>query len=162
MNGSEMKTALADIALTKAKEFEGKFHELDERAVNERRALLIAKTIAENCAGIVNIEFMGQYYEVRERRVFGQEFHDFDEYKPVYETLSKDDKESFLVFSFCMGMVKRDLVNIGAEEPAGSSSNREVQRAFAEKIKRGVKREILLLWQKFWNENGCVKCEVFQ
>lgn len=164
MNGEEMKKALSDIALSKAREFEDKLKVLDKSAVNERKALMIGKQMAKNCANMVTIDFKERFYGVRQMRVYGEDFHDFDEYKPLYETLSGSDKESFLIFSFCMVMVKHDFKkpSVENEQFAADYSERDVQRAFAEKIKAGVKREILLAWQKFWNENGCIKCEVYK
>ena len=164
MNGREMRTALSDIALCKAKEYKEKLEEIDKNAAHERRALLIAAKIAENCAGFVNIDFMGRFYEVRERRVFGQGYHDFDAFKQVFETLSGDDKESFLVYAFSMVMVIHNFStgSVEVEQNANSASKRDIEKAFDDRIKSGVTREILLLWQAFWNENGCVKCEVYE
>ena len=164
MNGAEMRKALSGIALGKAKEYKEKLEEIDPNAAHERRALLIASKIAENCAGFVNIEFRGHFYEVRERRIFGQGYYDFDACKQVFETLSGDDKESFLVFAFSMVMAIHNFlagsVEVGQTEE--NASKRDIEKAFADRIKSGVTREILLLWQAFWNENGCVKCEVYE
>ena len=162
MTGNQTKEAMAAIALEKAAIYAEKLKTLDKTAKTERKALAISKQIAENCAGFVNIEFMDRFYEVREMRVYGERFHDFDEYKPLYDSLTGDDKESFLVFSFGVVMVRHSLLEKrNAFRSNGEGSNvGNAQDLFEAQIITGVIEEILRDWQKFWNENGCIACEV--
>lgn len=162
MNGKETKEALSEIALKKADMYNEKIALLEKDKKIERKALTISRQIAQNCAGFVNIEFENRFYEVREMRVYGQAFHDFDEWKPVYESLSGDDRESFLVFSFAIIMVRHCLLDKRTDETDRLDGKADVQKVFEAKIIISVIDEILREWQSFWNKNGCVPCEVIK
>lgn len=162
MNGEETKVALYDIAIEKSKEYAKKLAELNSTSKNERKALFISKQVAENCASFTKIEYMNRFYEVREMRVYGQEFHDFDEWKPVYNTLSGDDKESFLVFSYAIIMVRHCLLNKRKDQLKEYEQHMDIHDQFEAKIIIGVIENILCEWQKFWNKYGCIPCEVIK
>lgn len=158
MTGKATKKAMYNIAMKKSNDYAKKLSQLDSTQRIEKKALSILKQVSANCASFVTIDFEEHCYEAREFRVFGQKYHDFDQWKPIYNTLNGDNRDSFLIFSFSVVMAKHCLLEPSLQKIDGGSADEK----FVHSIKSGIIKEILLEWQEFWNENGCIPCEVIK
>ena len=159
MTGTETKEAMLKIANALASEYGERMISLDRSAKYERKALSIAKQCVTNAGFDLDIE--NAPFLDRTTKVQGKEFRAIDEYKPTYNSLSGDDRASFAVFVFstvwereCMNGWKTDLLRAEQENDA--------ERAFVAKCHIGVYEDLLQKWQSFWDENGCVPCEVYR
>ncbi len=154
MNAQETKQAMIEIASTYRNDCVRQVQSLDKTAKNERRAWIMQKQLAENCIGFLNLTFPNDF-AVREKRVFGEALHYFDEYKTDYERLEQDEKECFLVYAFAVTMVRHALLDGRMREPKTDAAG-----AFENTIVIGVLRKIINDWTSYWNMQGCFCCEV--
>jgi len=158
MNGKDTALALKAIAQAKADEYAAKLGALDSTQKNEKKALAIAKQVAQNCMSFADTDFKDRVY-VKQVRTFGKDFHDFDAYKAVYEGLEGDDRESFVEFSYAVIMARHAYyTRLKATDPEALP----VEKRFERGIMISTIDDILREWQLWWNANGCVKCEVIE
>ena len=157
MTGKETTQALKAIAQAKYDSYTAQMGALDSTHRTERKALAISRQVASNCGSFADIEFKENVY-TKEVRVFGKSFRDFDEYKPIYETLTGDDRDSFIEFSFAVVMARHAYYHKHKTELENTQLSAE--KRFEHELIISVIDDILRDWQRWWNEHGCVKCEV--
>ena len=152
---------MAEIAKEKRDLYVQKMAELDKNAKTEKKALAISKNMAVHCASFVTLGLNACEKGFAENRVFRQSWHCFDDCKPDYDSLNSEDKEIFLVFAFAVSMIKccfyyRKKNLLAAKE------NHTAEEVFEARIIVGVIEEIFKEWQKFWDENGVIKCRIIK
>ena len=160
MNGAETRAALKQIAETKSMEFESQLLHLEKTSKTERKALSMSRQIALALANITNVDFKERGYEIKQQRVFGMDFHDFDPLRSVFEKLTGEQRESFLEFSFAVIMAKHAFYEKRKEELKKAEQSSNVEKAFECRISIGVVEDILRAWQEWWDRNGCVACKI--
>ena len=157
MNRQQTMTALFAIADAYAKQYEAQAAVLDRNAKIEKKALMIERNMASNCASFARMEYNGNIYPVREKMVFRQ-YHYFDAYLEEFAGLTGDARESFLVFAHAVTMVRgcfydRHKTALEAAETAGNAEG-----VFENRLICGVCVQILDDWCAWWKENGGVDC----
>ena len=157
MTGKETTRALKDIAQAKYDSYTAQMGALDSTHKTERKALAISQQVAANCRAFADIDFKNRVY-TKEVRVFGSSFHDFDEWKDTYNALEGDDRDSFIEFSFAVIMARHAFYHKHKTELENPQLSAE--KRFEYELIISVIDDILRDWQRWWNEHGCVKCEV--
>jgi len=155
----ETRDALKGIVTVKQDTVLAKMQTLDKTQKTERKALSMTAQVMKNCVSFCEADFKDNVY-TREVRTFGREFHDFDAYKDIYATLVGDDRESFLEFSFAVIMTRHAYYTMHKDKLADAALTAE--KRFESELIVSVIDDILRSWQRWWNENGCVKCEVIE
>ena len=157
MTGKETAKALGDIVQAKIDSYTAQLNALDSTHKTEKKALAISRQVAYNCKSFSEMDFKDRVY-TKQVRVFGRTFHDFDEYKPIYDTLTGDDRDSFIEFSYAVVMARHAYYTKHKTELENVTMT--VEKRFECELIISVIDDILRDWQRWWNEHGCVKCEV--
>lgn len=160
MNGAETRAALKQIAEAKSMEFESQLLHLEKTAKTERKALSMSRQIALTLANIANVDFKERIYKIKQQRVFGMDFHDFDPWRPIFEKLTGEQRESFLDFSFAVIMAKHAFYEKRKADLKKAEQSSNIEKAFECRISIGIVEDILRAWQEWWDRNGCVACKI--
>ena len=150
---TQTKEAMAAIAMKRAEDYGKRLKALDPAAKTERKVLAMSKRIAEQCAIFTNLGALS----VSERRVFGGIYHDLDKIKPVFDRLSKDERDSFLAFADAVLLV-RHVLRDRREAILEKENEASAAEVFEAENILGVTGEILAEWTAFWEEKGCLSC----
>lgn len=156
MNGQQTREALYKLASEREREFEIQLATLDPANKTERKALNALLNFTRNCAGFPCMRYMGNDYTVREDQI--RNLHVFDDYLFCLDTLKGDEKESFLMYAASVSMVYSQFYACAKAIVTGTEMS--AHDAFEAKLKYDCTREILEKWIAWWNQHGCVKCEV--
>lgn len=152
---------LVDIAQKYVNEIKEQLAVLPRESKTERKALMIAKNEAELCATFAKMGYAAsitspQYYEIRERRVFG--YQEFAGYRDWFDSADEEQRHIFLIYAHAIGMVKNNLYRKRELEAAKDAG--DVNAAFENGIIVKILDTIMNEWRAWWKENGCVPCEV--
>ena len=159
MTTHETMTALHAIADGYAARFAAEAAKLPPEAKLERKALLIQRNIAANCAGFPRMEYAGHILDTRERMVFAQN-HYFKDYREQFEALTGDARDMFLVWAHAMTMVRRCFYDKHTADLAAAEALGDVEAAFENRLICGVVGQILHDWRAWWKTHGAWECEV--
>ncbi|MBQ2708455.1 MAG: hypothetical protein IJF67_09325 [Clostridia bacterium] len=159
MNAKETMTALYDIADAYAQRFAAEAAKLPPEAKIEKKALLIQRNIAGNCAGFPRMEYAGHILDTRERMVFAQN-HYYKDCREQFEVLTGDAREMFLVWAHAMTMVRRCFYDKHMADLAAAEEANDVEAVFENRLICGVVGQILDDWRAWWKAHGMFDCEV--
>ena len=159
MNAKETMTALYDIADAYAQRFAAEAVKLPPEAKIEKKALLIQRNIAGNCAGFPRMEYAGHIFDTRERMIFLQN-HYYKDCREQFEQLTGDSREVFLVWAHAMTMVRRCFYDKHLADLEAAEAEGDVESAFENRLICGVVSQILDDWRGWWKEYGVLDCGV--
>lgn len=164
MTANELRVAMEDIAAAKGKDYAKKLAELDSSAKTELKALKISCNIADICKKFTGF-FLGYdyYYSKREAVIASQflsgYFEDFGEYMRVYDLMSDEQKQLFIVYAYPVMSVRLHFINnIKNNRKAVVQSEKITENDAASKFEadiiKGVANEIIEEWAKLWQKYG--------
>ena len=163
MNFVELEKNLVDIVNQKTKECENQIAKLDKNARMEQKALLVQKAMYDNFLRIGLL-----YYTTGSREsaivTFSKRLDslliDFPNVKELYSQLDEEDKKNITPFIHGMCFMKTQFFDMYNSQLEIASEKGDAKEIFELKVKANTTMEMLQLWQKWWNENGFIPCEV--
>lgn len=156
MTAQQTKDALIAIAEKYGAGIDEKLAALAPAAKNERGVLKMMQNMVSHCVMFVKLEFVGRYYEVRKTRVF-RDLPLLKSCREQWEKLEEEEQKRFLVYAFAFEMVYYNFYLSHKKELEGEM--KAADRMKAEILCRLI-GDILREWQQWWNDNGCLPCEV--
>lgn len=163
MNFVELEKNLVNIVNQKTKECENQLANLDKSAKTEQKALIVEKAMYDNFLRIGLL-----YYTTGSREnaiaTFAKRFDvllaDFPNVKKIYSQLNEEEKKNITPFIHGMCFMKTQFFDMYSSQLEIANEKGDAKEIFELKIKVNATMEMLKLWQKWWNENGFVSCEV--
>ena len=163
MDFVELEKNLVDIVNQKTKECEIRLANLDKNAKMEQKALIVEKAMYDNFLRIGLL-----YYTTGSREnaiaTFAKRFDvllsDFPNVNKIYSQLNDEEKKNITPFIHGMCFMKTQFFDMYNSQLEIASEKGDVKEIFELKIKANATMEMLQLWQKWWNENGFIPCEV--
>lgn len=160
MTANDLRIAMEAAAAAKSEEYAKKLAELDSNAKTELKALKISCNIADICKKYTSFFLGYDYYYSKRGAVIASQFlsgyfEDFAEYMRVYDLMSDEQKELFIVYAYPVMSVRCHFINKRkAVVQSEKITENEAASKFETDIIKGVANEIIEEWAKLWQKYG--------
>ena len=153
MTQKEIRAEMERIAKEKHGEITARLDALPAEANTEKRALMIAKNIANHCASFCRFDFCGNFNAVAHRRIFTDHPEMFGHYRTAYEKMAPEEQQAFLAYAFSVWMVRYNFHDPRTKFLSEAKDTDVPAAIFEARVIAGITGEILQLWENFAREN---------
>lgn len=168
MNAIEFENELVKITKKKIEECNKKISQIDKEQKIEHKALILQREMYNLFlrAGLLYYSENNREHSIARNsdllHNFLKQNPSFRELSDIYENLNHEDQLKIAPFLRGTTFIQWQFLDLYENQLISANESGDIKNAFELKIKITALKEMLHIWQLWWNENGFVPCEVIK